>query len=96
MSTRTLRSATDLADAGLLPADAVEAAARVGARYSIAVTPTVAGLIDRADPADPIARQYIPDAAELLTAPHELEDPTADAPFTRCRAWCTATPTGRC
>ncbi|WP_043340822.1 lysine-2,3-aminomutase-like protein [Belnapia moabensis] len=82
MSTRTLRSAADLADARLLPADAVAAVARVGERYSIAVTPAVAGLIDRADPADPIARQYIPDAAELLTAAHELEDPTADAPFT--------------
>ena len=82
MSTRTLRSAADLADAGLLPADAVATVTQVGARYSIAVTPAVAGLIDRADPADPIARQYIPDPAELLTAPHELEDPTADAPFT--------------
>jgi lysine 2,3-aminomutase len=29
-----------------------------------------------------VARQYLPDPAELLTAPHELEDPTADAPFT--------------
>ena len=56
--------------------------AAVAARYSIAVTPAVARLIDPADPADPIARQYIPDAAELLTAPHELADPTADAPFT--------------
>jgi lysine 2,3-aminomutase len=82
MSARTLRSAADLADAGLLPADAVEAVARVGARYSIAVTPAVVGLIDRSDPADPVARQYIPDPAELLTAPHELEDPTADAPHT--------------
>ncbi len=82
MSARTLRSAADLADAGLLPAAAVEAVARVGERYSIAVTPAVAALIDRDDPADPDARQYLPDPAELLTAPHELEDPTADAPFT--------------
>ncbi len=82
MSARTLRSAADLAEAGLLPDAAVPAVERVGARYSIAVTPAVAGLVDRADPADPIARQYIPDAAELLTAPHELADPTADEPFT--------------
>ncbi|WP_090664135.1 lysine-2,3-aminomutase-like protein [Belnapia rosea] len=82
MSARTLRSAADLAEAGLLPNAAVPAVERVGARYSIAVTPAVAGLVDRADPADPIARQYIPDAAELLTAPHELADPTADEPFT--------------
>jgi lysine 2,3-aminomutase len=32
--------------------------------------------------ADPIARQYIPDPAELLTAPWETDDPTADGPFT--------------
>ena len=82
MAPRTLRSAEDLHAAGLLPEAALAAAGRVGARYSIAVTPAVAGLIDRADPADPIARQYVPDAAELVTAPHESADPTADAPFT--------------
>ncbi|MBX9698440.1 MAG: lysine-2,3-aminomutase-like protein, partial [Acetobacteraceae bacterium] len=65
----------------LPPARRGEAAA-VGARYSIAVTPAVRALIDPADPADPIARQYLPDAAELVTAPHESADPTADEPFT--------------
>ena len=79
---RTLKTAAALHAAGLLPAAEVPAVAAVAARYSIAVTPAVARLIDPADPADPIARQYIPDAAELLTAPHELADPTADAPFT--------------
>ena len=79
---RTLRSAAALREAGLLPGAAVPAAEAVAARYSIAVTPEVAALIDPADPADPIARQYIPDPAELLTAPHELADPTADGPFT--------------
>jgi lysine 2,3-aminomutase len=79
---RTLRTAADLARAGLLPAAAVPAAAAVAARYSIAVTPAMAALIDPTDAADPIARQYIPDAAELVTAPHELADPTADGPFT--------------
>lgn len=79
---RTLRSAAALREAGLVPPAAEADAARVAERYSISVTPHVAGLIDPADPADPIARQYIPDAAELTTAPHEIEDPTADAPFT--------------
>jgi lysine 2,3-aminomutase len=79
---RTLRSAEDLHAAGLLPETAVAGAAAVSTRYSIAVTPGVAALIDPADPADPIARQYIPHPDELLTAPHELADPTADAPFT--------------
>src|SRR3954451_9306827 len=82
MPPRTLTSATDLLAAGLLPAAALPDAARVGARYSIAVTPAVAGLIDPADPADPIARQYIPHPDAMLTAPPELADPTAAAPFT--------------
>lgn len=79
---RTLRSAEALVGAGLLPPARQEEAAAVAARYAVAVTPPVAALIDPADPADPIARQYLPDAAELLTAPHESADPTADAPFT--------------
>lgn len=79
---RTLRSARALREAGLLPAGAEAGAAAVEARYAIAVTPHVAGLIDSADPADPIARQYIPDPAELVTAPGEIDDPTADGPFT--------------
>ncbi len=51
----------------------------VAARYSVAVTPEVAALIDPADPADPIARQFIPDRRELVVAPQELADPIGDA-----------------
>lgn len=79
---RTLRSAQALREAGLIPPAAEAAAARVAERYAISVTPYAAGLMDPADPADPIARQYIPDIAELTTAPWEMDDPTADAPFT--------------
>jgi lysine 2,3-aminomutase len=77
---RTLRTPADLVAAGLLPPAAAPAIAEVAERYAIAVTPAVAALIET--PSDPIALQYIPDAAELLTAPHEIDDPTADAPFT--------------
>jgi len=79
---RTLRSARALREAGLIAAGAEAGAAAVGGRYAISVTAHVAGLIDAADPADPIARQYIPDGAELVTAPWETDDPTADGPFT--------------
>lgn len=75
---RALRSGRDLADAGLIPPDAVAMAEHVGARYAIALTPTVAGLIDRNDPNDPIARQFLPTAAELVTLPEEREDPIGD------------------
>jgi lysine 2,3-aminomutase len=51
----------------------------VEARYSVAVTPEIAGLIDPSDPADPIARQFLPDARELVTLPQERADPIGDA-----------------
>jgi lysine 2,3-aminomutase len=81
---RTLRTPAALVAAGLLPEAAAEAAEAVAARYAIAVTPAMAALIGAAEdpPKDPIGLQYLPDPAELITAPHEVEDPTADAPFT--------------
>ncbi|MFN6955655.1 MAG: lysine-2,3-aminomutase-like protein [Acetobacteraceae bacterium] len=80
--TRAIRDARGLAAAGLIPPGAEAAAARVAGRYAISVTDHVARLMDPADPADPIALQYIPDPAELVTAPGETDDPTADGPFT--------------
>lgn len=80
--TRTIRDANGLAAAGLVPRDGVPGLEAVQARYSIAVTPAMAALIDPADPTDPIAAQYIPRTEELVTAPHEVLDPTADEPFT--------------
>jgi len=79
---RTLRTSQDLARAGLVAVDAVPGLEAVAARYATAITPAMAALINPNDPADPIGLQYIPNLAELITAPHELEDPTADAPFT--------------
>jgi len=75
---QTLRSATDLVDAGLVPADAEADAARVAARYAVAVTPAMAAMIDAKDPADPIARQFIPDVRELERAEEERSDPIGD------------------
>jgi lysine 2,3-aminomutase len=75
---RTLRTLNDLSDAGLLPADRLPALEAVAARYAVAVTPAMTGLIDAADPADPIARQFLPDAAELDALPIESADPVGD------------------
>ncbi|WP_237214445.1 lysine-2,3-aminomutase-like protein [Falsiroseomonas oryziterrae] len=77
---RTLRSASELAEAGLVAPAEVAALEAVASRYAIAVTPAVAALIETKD--DPIGLQYVPDAAELVTLSDELDDPTADAPFT--------------
>ena len=78
MTSATLRSAEALADAGLLERDRLPALAEVAARYAVAITPALAGLIDLADAADPIARQFLPSEAELLAAPGEDADPIGD------------------
>lgn len=75
---RTLRSVADLVQAGLVDEDRSAALQAVSERYAVAVTPAVAALMDRADPADPIARQYLPDPRELETQPQERADPIGD------------------
>jgi lysine 2,3-aminomutase len=76
---RTLRSVADLVDAGLLPPIRAGETAAVASRYAVAVTPGMAALVDQADPTDPIARQFVPDAAELTATPEENGDPIGDA-----------------
>jgi lysine 2,3-aminomutase len=79
LSRSTLRTPDDLVAAGLAPAAARAELERVAARYAVAVTPEMAALVDRADPADPIARQFVPSPAELDIRPEERADPIADA-----------------
>jgi len=64
------------------PPDA--ALARVAARYAVAITPAMEALMDPADPRDPIALQFRPDARELLTLPDEHPDPIGDAAHAPC------------
>lgn len=61
-----------------IPLNDDPALAEVMERYAVAVTDEVMELIDATDPADPIARQYLPTAEELKTTPDELEDPIGD------------------
>jgi len=74
----TLRQPRELADAGLVPVAALAELEQVAARYAVAVTPELAALIDPADSADPIARQFIPSADELVEQPGENADPIGD------------------
>ncbi len=75
---RTLRTAADLHASGLIPAEQVAELRKVAARYAVALTPAVAELIDPADAHDPIARQFVPDPAELMTKRTERADPIGD------------------
>jgi lysine 2,3-aminomutase len=76
---KTLRSIADLRNAGLAPASDAAALEQVAARYAVAITADMLRLIDRGDPADPIARQFVPDARELQQRPEELADPLDEA-----------------
>jgi lysine 2,3-aminomutase len=53
--------------------------ALVARKYAVAVSPTLQGLMDPADPADPIARQFLPDIAELIETEAERFDPIGDS-----------------
>ena len=81
MTSRTLRSAQSLADAGLIAAERLPALAKVAAQYAVAVTPDMAELIDTADDGDPIARQFLPREEELEAGPLERADPIGDERF---------------
>ena len=74
----TIRLPSQLVAAGLAPPEKLADLARVAERYAVAITPAVAGLIDRADASDPIARQFVPDIAELTTTTDERPDPIGD------------------
>jgi lysine 2,3-aminomutase len=74
----TLRQPRDFAAAGLVPPERIAALNEVAARYAVAITPGMVDLIDTEDQADPIARQFIPNAAELVTLPEENADPIGD------------------
>lgn len=74
----TLRTADDLVAAGLAAPEDKAGMEAVAARYAVAVTPALAAAIDKTDPADPIARQFMPDPVELDVRPEERADPIGD------------------
>lgn len=74
----TLRSPAELIEAGLAERGRLAELERVAARYAVSITPAIAELIDPADPADPIARQFVPDARELAQHEEENADPIGD------------------
>ena len=75
---KTLKTVPELRQAGLISQNETLVLREVAARYAIAVTPDIADLIDETDPADPIARQFVPTLAELDHRPDESKDPIGD------------------
>ena len=73
-----LTTPRSLIEAGLAAPERLAEFEAVAERYAIAVPPAL-GRADRpGDPADPIARQFVPDSRELIRDPAELDDPIGD------------------
>ena len=71
-------SAEDLILRGFVAPERTEELRQVAQRFAVAVTADMAALIDPADPADPIAAQFMPRAAELEGATGDRPDPIGD------------------
>ena len=77
----TVRSVDELCDHALVTRESINKLSQVAARYAVAITPAMVDLIDAADPLDPIARQFVPDARELQQSPQDRADPIGDDAF---------------
>ena len=75
---RRLTTPADLIAAGLAAPERLAALEAVAERYAIGVTGALAALMRAGDAADPIARQFVPDARELVRDPAETDDPIGD------------------
>jgi lysine 2,3-aminomutase len=75
---RTLSRSAELVAAGLVAPHRLAEIAAVAEQFALSITPEMAELIRPGDPADPIARQFVPSSAELSTSPEELADPIGD------------------
>ena len=73
---RTLRTADDLARAGLVTREQLPTLEQVAARYAVAITPAMVQAIH--EPRDGIGRQFLPTSAELIPSPGESADPIGD------------------
>jgi lysine 2,3-aminomutase len=76
-----LRTPEQLLAAGLIAEGNLKDIQEVSENFAIAVTPHVHSLIDKEDPADPIAAQFVPTHAEMLVSVEEREDPIGDEAY---------------
>lgn len=76
---RALTRVEDLIEAGLAPADRADGLQQVAEAFRIRVSPEMQAAMIDAD--DAIARQFLPDTAELTIRPEELYDPIGDITY---------------
>ena len=75
---QTLRTSRQLRAANLISENEITAIDEVRAKYTVAIPESIVSLIDQNDPNDPIARQFVPNPAELKVMDDETKDPIGD------------------
>ena len=75
---RRLTTPESLIESGLAEPERLAEMRAVAERYAIGVTPALAALTEGSGSGDPIARQFLPDARELVRDPAEADDPIGD------------------
>ncbi|WP_327069954.1 lysine-2,3-aminomutase-like protein [Kitasatospora sp. NBC_01302] len=80
VASRPIRTAKELLAQQLIEEEQLATIADVAKQYAVSITPAMHSRIVDLD--DPVARQFVPSSAELVTTPEEREDPIGDDPFT--------------
>jgi lysine 2,3-aminomutase len=75
------RRPAELIAAGLIESAALAAIEAAAASFPLLLPRALAALINPADPADPIARQFVPGAEELDIRPEDRADPIGDQTY---------------
>lgn len=79
---KTVRSAGQLVQLGLVPPEQEKTVEEIEETFSVAIPPHFLKLIKPGAASDPIARQFVPSPDELQFAAEELTDPIGDDRFT--------------
>lgn len=78
MIKKSLRTLINLKEHKLINNEDIPVLKEVVENFSVAISAQMYDLIDTANPNDPIAKQFIPSAKELLVAESETSDPIGD------------------
>jgi lysine 2,3-aminomutase len=78
---KTIKTAVDLLDHGLITEAKLDAMKKVASTFSIAISPQISELIQHHDPAQAIQKQFVPDERELNFKETEHSDPIGDRKF---------------
>jgi lysine 2,3-aminomutase len=78
---KTIKTTDELLKSGLIGSEQKKSVEAVSRKYATSITHQMHTLINKSDPNDPIALQFVPHANELKTTPNELTDPIGDANY---------------